>query len=73
MKFQAYCPYCQSKVTTNTALAGNELKVALDSNGDVQVGHLTNAGDHQWNLNNHEKENLRNKIAFGELSIGASS
>ena len=73
MKFQAYCPYCKRKVTTYTALAGNELKLALDSNGDVQVGHLTNARDHQWNLNNHEKENLRNKIAFEELSIGASS
>jgi chromosome condensin MukBEF ATPase and DNA-binding subunit MukB len=73
MKFQAYCPYCQRKVTTYTALAGNELKLALDSNGDVQVRHLTNARDHQWNLNNHEKENLRNKIAFEELSIGASS
>jgi hypothetical protein len=72
MKFQAYCPYCESKVTAYTALAGNELRLALDSKGDIQVMHTTNV-DHQWKLNNQEKENLRNKIASGDLSVGASS
>lgn len=41
----------------------SELKLALDSNADVRVMHITPAGDHVWSLNNQEKQNLRNTIA----------
>jgi hypothetical protein len=70
MRFVTYCQFCETKVTACTLLAGNELKLALDSNEDIEVGHpVTNAGDHRWNLINEEKQVLRNKIASGELSV----
>lgn len=68
MNFQAYCPHCEKKVSTLTMLAGSELKAALDSSGEVKVMHVAKGGDHQWNLNNNEKENLRKQIASGFLS-----
>jgi len=73
MTLQAYCPYCEKKVTALTVLAGNALKLALDSIGDVRVIHTTNAGDHVWHLDNQEKENLRNRVASGDIALGASS
>lgn len=68
MNFLAYCPHCEKKVSTLTLLAGSELKAAVDSNGEVKVMHVATGGDHQWNLNSHEKENLRNQFASGFLS-----
>ena len=73
MTFQAYCPYCEKKVTALTVLAGNALKLALDNNGDIRVMRTTNAGDHVWHLDNQEKENLRNRVASGDIALGASS
>ena len=72
MKFQAYCPYCESKVTVYTYLDGSALKLALDSDEGIRVMHTADI-DHQWNLNNHERKNLRDSIASGLLSLGASS
>ena len=66
--FQAYCRHCEKKVSTHTMLAGDELKAALDSNGEVKVMHLADSGDHQWNLNSNEKDNLRKQVAAGIVS-----
>jgi hypothetical protein len=68
MTFQAYCPHCEKKVTAHTLLSGKEPKAALDNNGEVEVMHTAENGDHAWRLNNQEKENLRNAIAKGLLS-----
>jgi hypothetical protein len=72
MKFQAYCPHCEQTVSTHTMLAGSELKFALDSKKDIQVIHTSDAGDHQWNLIDGEKENLCRQLASGLLSADAS-
>lgn len=69
MNFLAYCPHCEKKVSTLTMLAGRELKAALDSNGEVKVMHVAAGGDHLWNLNSNEKENLRNQVASGGVSL----
>ena len=71
MGFSIYCPYCESTVRAGTILVGKELKRALDSNGEIEVGHVTNAGDHRWNLIREEKEILRNRLVTGDLSVGA--
>ncbi len=72
MKFVTYCRFCDCKVTAYTLLGGDELKSALESNGEIQVGHVANV-DHQWKLIKSERENLRNQLASGALSLGASS
>jgi len=46
-----------------TMLGRDELRSALDSNGEIRVMHRAEKGDHEWKLNNNEKENLRNTIA----------
>lgn len=61
--FQAYCPYCEKTVTTISVLRGDNLKAALDADGEVKVACFPR--DHQWNLIKSEKENLRKAIADG--------
>ena len=63
--FSAYCPYCEKTVTTNTMLAGNQLRAALKSDGKIKVIHVSDVGDHTWNLIAEEKENLQKRIADG--------
>jgi hypothetical protein len=46
-----------------------QLHLALDSNGEIHIGHMAKV-DHQWKLNNHEKQTLRNRIASGNLPTG---
>lgn len=70
MRFSIYCPFCETKVTAYTLLAGDELKIALDS-GDVEIGHPVTGPDHRWNMNQDLKDVLRKKLASGELTTGA--
>ena len=65
--FQAFCPYCEKTVTTIPILDRDELKSALDRDREIHVMHPAETGDHEWRLNNYEKENLRNVIAKGLL------
>jgi hypothetical protein len=58
MTFQAYCPYCETKVSALTLLDGDDFGGRLK-----KVMHVSADGDHPWELNNHEKENLRNMKA----------
>jgi hypothetical protein len=75
MKFQYYCPYCEKTVSTHTLLAGNDLKLALNSEAQIELIHTPEvvekppAGDHRWYLNNNGKEKLRNQVASGALSL----
>ena len=68
MTVQAYCPYCEKTVSAYTLLGGDELRLALDSNGDIQVMHTPGPGDHIWRLNRQEKEHLHS--AFSLYSLG---
>jgi hypothetical protein len=69
MTFQAYCPYCEKTVRAFTLLGGNELQLALENNGDIQVVHTPEtASDHMWRLNRQEKEHLHS--AFSLYSLG---
>lgn len=72
MTFQAYCPYCEKKVTAMPLLSRSELKSTLDGNGDVNAMHTAENGYHTWRLNNQEKENLRNALASGLLPTASS-
>ena len=68
MTFQAYCPYCDKIVRAFTLLGGNELQLALDSNGDIQVVHTSGTrGDHVWRLNRREKEHLHSAFSLNSL------
>ena len=72
MSFQAYCPYCEKKVTAFTLLGGSALERALENDADIDVGHLTydvHEGDHTWKLIRQEKAKLRKAIAEGLDSI----
>jgi hypothetical protein len=40
---------------------------AIGIDGDVEVMHISDSGDHRWKLNRHEKENLRNARAKGSI------
>jgi hypothetical protein len=62
ISLRAYCPGYKKIVTALPLLENSELKPALDSNADIEVMHITAVGDHIWNLNNQEKENLRKII-----------
>ena len=62
MTFQANCPDCKKTVTALPLLGGNDPRLALDSDEDVEVMHTTENGDHRWSLNKQEKENLRDAI-----------
>jgi hypothetical protein len=66
--FSAYCPHCEKTVTTNTMLAGSQLKAALKSDGKIQVIHVSDVGDHVWNLIAEEKENLQKRIIDGTVA-----
>ena len=51
MKFpRIYCPFCGCEVATYTILDGDELKLALDSDSDIEMGHPAFPGDHRWTL-----------------------
>jgi hypothetical protein len=67
MLLNAYCPYCEKKVSVALVLTGNELEAALGSDKEVRVMHVADV-DHVWNLIKPEKENLRNAIATGLVS-----
>jgi len=71
MNFTAYCPHCEKPVTAHTLLNAKELKEALDNDKEVKVMHTVDI-DHLWVLNYQEKENLRGRIASGEIALGAS-
>jgi hypothetical protein len=63
MTFQAYCPYCQKKVTATTLLGGNELRHALDCDAVIEILHLPDGRpDHKWNLIDQERNNLRGHL-----------
>jgi hypothetical protein len=47
MKFRSYCPHCKHRVIAYTVLTGNELKLALASNLDIEIIHTAEMG-HQW-------------------------
>jgi hypothetical protein len=45
-------------------LGGNDLRLALADNAEIEVTHSTdNDGDHIWNLNDQDKEHLRDTKA----------
>jgi hypothetical protein len=59
MNLQAYCPYCEKKVTALTLLSGDKLKHALASDAVIEVMHLPDGKpDHRWHLIEQEKKNL---------------
>jgi hypothetical protein len=62
---QAYCFVCEKTVTAHAIKSEKDFWSAIDSDGDVEVMHPSEGGDHQWKLNRQEKENLRNTRAKG--------
>jgi hypothetical protein len=51
MKFPSiYCPLCERVVAAYTLLDGDELKLALDSDSDIEIGHPAYPADHRWTL-----------------------
>jgi len=51
MKFPSiYCPFCERVVAVYTLLDGDELKFALDSDSDIEIGHQAYPEDHRWTL-----------------------
>jgi hypothetical protein len=73
MSFLAYCNICEKKVGASLKRKGEtertleEIKVALTSGADIWVGHPGSPGDHEWKLNEREKENLLSAIERGEV------
>ena len=65
MTFRAYCPFCEKQGTVIPILAADEFWLAVRDNADVEVMHLSGEGGHRWELNNREKEMLRNTQAKG--------
>lgn len=66
MTFQAYCPFCEKAVAAEPMLGRNDLRLALAHNAEIEVMHSTeNDGDHIWNLNDPDKEHLREMKAEG--------
>jgi hypothetical protein len=66
MTFQAYCPFCEKAVAAEPMLGGNDLRLALADHAEIEVMHSTeNDGDHIWNLNDQDKEHLRDTKAKG--------
>lgn len=66
MLIQSYCFKCEKTMTINYInLSEAEFWAAIDCNGDIEVMHASNDGDHRWMLNNQEKENLRKTRAKG--------
>jgi hypothetical protein len=68
MSFQAYCFKCEKSVTAFPILGGAELQEALSKYAEIEVMHLSDAGDHQWKLNKYEKEHLRNYLVESSAS-----
>jgi hypothetical protein len=52
MKFPSiYCPFCgEHVVAAYTLLDGDELKLALDSDSDIEIGHAAYPAVHRWTL-----------------------
>jgi hypothetical protein len=67
MVFLTYCFKCLKEVSAMTTLDKDELWKALDSNAEIEVMHTAEDGDHRWNLNHYEKENLRGKRPGGSI------
>jgi hypothetical protein len=64
MTFQAYCPFCEKAVAAEPMLSGGEVRLALADNAEIEVMHSTqNDRDHVWNLNDQDKEHLRDTKA----------
>jgi hypothetical protein len=73
MAFQANCPYSERKVTAFPLLSGDVLRGVLQSQGEVEVMHLTDdahQGDLRWHLTGHERANLLKAIDL--LGVAAS-
>jgi hypothetical protein len=62
---QAYCFKCEKTVSAHAIQSEKEFWSAIESDGDVEVIHVADDGDHRWKLNRREKENLRNTRAKG--------
>ncbi len=67
LTFIAYCPACGKKVVAIPLQSREDLITALDNAIDVPVMHADTDGEHQWQLINSEKENLRKTFAEGLL------
>lgn len=66
MTLQSYCPFCNKTVAAEPLLGGKDLRLALADNAEIEVMHSTEThGDHVWNLNDQDKEHLRNAKAKG--------
>ena len=66
MTVQAYCPECRKTVSAQTLLDGDQLKLALSRNQEINVIHpatFPERIDHCWMLSDQDKKNLRNAIA----------
>jgi hypothetical protein len=68
MSFQAYCFRCEKSVTAFPVLGGAELQQALSIDAEIEVMHLSDAGDHQWKLNKLEKSHLLNYLTESSAS-----
>ncbi len=67
LTFMAYCPTCKKRVMAMPLQSREDLIAALDNAIDVPVMHADMDSEHQWQLINSEKENLRKTIAEGLL------
>ena len=63
MSFRAYCFKCEKSVTVFPILGEDELRLALFTDAEIEVMHLSDEGDHRWKLNRHQKEHLRNLVS----------
>jgi hypothetical protein len=68
MTLQAYCPFCEKVVAAEPMLGGNDLRLALADNVEIEVMHSTEIHEaHIWNLNDQDKEHLRDTKAKGTV------
>lgn len=67
MNVQAYCFKCEKKVTVFSILAADQFWSAIETNGEIEVMHTADDGDHRWKLNQDEKTNLRIARAEGRI------
>ena len=65
MLLQSYCSKCERTVTVVPLVSADEFWNAVKKNLEVEVMHVTIAGDHVWKLNEHEKASLAQKRAEG--------
>jgi hypothetical protein len=76
MTVNAYCPFCEKAVAAHTILEDDEVKRALERDGDIEVMHMTDhvhEGDDRWKLIRQEKANLGKTIAEGLLGTSAKA